>query len=132
MSPPPLTEEKTIYGHEVIIDLHDADVSMFNRDDLGAFLDTMCEILDVEVCDRHYWDDVGVRPEERQTDPKCVGTTVVQFLLFSNITVHTLDLLKTAYVNIFVCREFDIQAAVDYCGEFFAATLKKVTILERE
>ncbi len=106
---------------------------MFNRDDLGAFLDTMClGILDVEVCDRHFWDDVGVPAAERQTDPKCVGTTVVQFLLFSNITIHTLDMLGQVYINVFVCREFNIQGVIDYCERFFDATIKKVTILERE
>ncbi len=117
----------------MIIDLHDADVTKFNRDDLSTFLDVMClSILKVEICDRHFWDDVGVPAAERQTDPKCVGTTVVQFLLFSNITIHALDMLGTAHINVFVCREFDIPAVIDYCRSFFDATLKKITILERE
>lgn len=122
-----------MYGHEVIIDLHDADVSRFNRKDIGKFFDCMCiDILDVKVCDRHFWDDVGVPPSEQQTDPKTKGTTAVQFLLFSNITIHTLDLMGVVYLNVFVCRGFDIPRTIKFCGDFFSATIKKVTVLERE
>ena len=121
-----------MYGKEVIIDLSNADVSMFNRRDLGEFLDRLClDILEVRPQDRHFWDDEGVPLEERQTDPKTKGTTVVQFLLFSNVTIHTLDLLGTVYINIFVCREFAIQKAINYCRQFFNADIEKFTIVER-
>lgn len=121
-----------MYGHEVIIDLADADVSQFNRVALGEFLDKLCiDILDVRPQTRHWWDDEGVAPEERQTDPRTKGTTVVQFLLFSNVTIHTLDLLRTVYINIFVCREFDEGSAVTFCREFFNANVARVTVVER-
>ena len=121
-----------MYGKEVIIDLSDAAVSMFNRRAIGRFFDYLCtEILKVQVCDRHFWDDVGVPPEEQQTDPKTKGTTAVQFLLFSNVTIHTLDLVGKVYINIFVCREFDIDRAVDFSRMFFNAVIEKVTIVER-
>jgi len=122
-----------MYGKEVIIDLSNADVDKFNRDDIGEFFDRLCiDILDVQVCDRHFWDDVGVPPAERQTDPKTRGTTAIQFLLFSNVTIHTLDMVGRVYLNIFVCREFDIPRAVEFSSEFFCAAIEKVTIVERE
>jgi len=121
-----------MYGSEVIIDLSGADVTKFNRKDIGEFFNRLCiDILDVEVCDRHFWDDVGVPPEEHQTDPKTKGTTAIQFLLFSNVTIHTLDLLGMVYINIFVCRKFDIRKSIDFCGEFFNATIEKVTVVNR-
>ena len=105
-----------MYGSEVILDLANADVSKFTRAALSDFLDELCiDILEVRPEARHWWDDEGVSPEERQTDPKTKGTTVVQFLLFSNVIVHTLDLLQTVYINIFVCREFDMEGAVAFC-----------------
>lgn len=121
-----------MYGSEVILDLANADVSKFTRAALSDFLDELCiDILEVRPEARHWWDDEGVSPEERQTDPKTKGTTVVQFLLFSNVTVHTLDLLRTVYINIFVCREFDMEGAVAFCREFFNADTAKVTVVER-
>lgn len=121
-----------MYGSEVIIDLSGADVAKFNRKDLDFFLDKLCiDVLEVQPQVRHFWDDVGVPPDEQQTDPKTKGTTVVQFLLFSNVTVHTLDLLRTVYINIFVCRNFNCDNAVDFCRKFFSARIEKVTIVER-
>lgn len=112
-----------MYGYEVILDLKCFDTSQFNRESLGKFLNELCFILEVDPQKRHYWDDEGVAPEERQTNSKTKGTTVIQFLLTSNITIHTLDLLKTVYINIFVCREFDKQKAVDCCLDFFDAEI---------
>ena len=61
----------------------------------------------MEKCQVHYWDDVGVPPEERQTSPLTKGTSAVCFILTSAIVVHTLDDLGAVYVNIFSCKEFD-------------------------
>ncbi len=121
-----------MYGQEVIIDLKNADTTKFNRTDLGKFLDKLClDILEVRPQERHWWDDEGVPLEEQQTDPKTKGTTVVQFLLFSNVTIHTLDILKTVYINVFVCRDFSAQKVIDFCKEFFNAEINLTTVLER-
>lgn len=121
-----------MYGYEVILDLANANVSKFTRAALSEFLDKLCiNILNVRPEDRHFWDDEGLSPEECQTDPKTKGTTVVQFLLTSNVTIHTLDILRTVYINIFVCREFDIDSAVAYCQEFFNADIAKFTVVGR-
>ena len=121
-----------MYGYEVIIDLVDADVRKFTREALGEFIDKLCiDILGVRPETRYWWDDKDVPLEKCQTDPKTKGTTVIQFLLFSNVTIHTLDLLGTVYINIFVCREFDKHAAIVFCQEFFQAKVAKVTILKR-
>jgi len=121
-----------MYGHEVIIDLANADVRKFTREALSEFLDELClDILEVRPETRYWWDDKDELPENYQTDPKTKGTTVIQFLLFSNVTIHTLDLLGTVYINIFVCREFNMHAAIGFCQEFFHARVAKATILER-
>lgn len=124
--------EQQTYGFEVIIDLAKADVAKFTRPALNKFLDELCiDILEVQPEDRHFWDDEGLPPEQCQTDPKTKGTTVVQFLLTSNVTIHTLDLLQAVYINIFVCREFDIDKAVKFSQKFFNANITKVTVVER-
>ena len=121
-----------MYGHEVILDLKNADISKFTRKNLSEFLNHLCNnILHVRPEARYFWDDENLPIDERQTDPKTKGTTVIQFLLTSSVTIHTLDLLKTVYINIFVCREFDTNTAIQYCQDFFIADTAKVTILER-
>ena len=73
----------------------------------------------MEQCDLHFWDDVGAPPEDQQIDPKTKGTSAVQFILTSTIVVHTLDLMKTVYVNIFSCKTFDTGDAARFTARWF-------------
>lgn len=107
------------YGKELILDLHDCDVDRFTRCALEEFFERLCELIDMERCDLHFWDDVGITEKQRQKDPKTKGTSAVQFILTSTIVVHTLDLMKAAYVNVFSCKEFDAQEATTFIVEWF-------------
>src|SRR4051812_31734648 len=97
--PKPVLETQ-YYGKELILDLHECDSSRFSRESLEQFFAELCDLIQMERCDLHFWDDVGVAPEEQQTDPKTKGTSAVQFILTSTIVVHTLDLTNAVYVNI--------------------------------
>ena len=118
------------YGSELILDLHGCDVGSFNRQSIERFCARLCDVIDMERCDLYFWDDVGVPEEERQTDPKTKGTSAVQFILTSTIVIHTLELMKAAYVNIFSCKEFDTDEAAAFTVKWFGAddwTAKVVT-----
>ncbi len=122
---------KTPYGFELILDLHDCDVSKFNRTSLRKYFVKLCKAIDMERCELHFWDDVGVPPEERQTSPHTKGTSAVQFILTSTIVIHTLDLLKAAYINIFSCKPFDRQVAEELTKEWFGAKECRSHFIER-
>ena len=77
------------YGQELILDLHDCDSSRFTRDDIQRYCEELCELIEMERCDLHFWDDVGVPEAEQQTHPKTKGTSAVQFILTSTIVIHT-------------------------------------------
>lgn len=98
---------KAHYGAELILDIHNCDPNTFRRGIIEEFLTKCCQIMEVEQCELHFWDDMGVPEDEKQTDPKTKGTTAVQFLLQSNITIHTLDLLGKVFINLFSCKNFD-------------------------
>jgi S-adenosylmethionine/arginine decarboxylase-like enzyme len=119
------------YGQELMLDLHGCDSGKFNRRDLETFFERLCELIDMERCDLHFWDDVGVPEEERQTDPKTKGTSAVQFILTSTIVVHTLDLMGAAYVNIFSCKAFDADQAAQFTVDWFGAREWTATVVER-
>ena len=110
------------YGQELILDLHDCNSNRFNRRDIRKFFEELCCLIDMERCDLHFWDDVGVAEEERQTNPKTKGTSAVQFILTSTVVVHTLDLMKVVYVNIFSCEDFDTEKATRFSVEWFGST----------
>jgi len=125
------SESRKPYGFELILDLHDCDVSKFDRKSLDSYFEKLCAAIDMQKCERYWWDDVRVPEEEKQTSPHTKGTSAVQFILTSTIVVHTLDLLKAVYVNIFSCKEFDEKVAEQITKEWFGANECRVRFIER-
>ena len=95
------------------------------------FFKKLCKQIKMTRCELHFWDDVGVAPEEQQTSPHTKGTSAVQFILTSSIVVHTLDLLKAVYINIFSCKEFDKNLAEVFSKEWFKASDCRSHFIER-
>jgi S-adenosylmethionine decarboxylase len=122
-----------MYGKELILDIAECDVSRFNRLDIRKFMRILCDdVINMQRELLVFWDDEDIAENERQTNPKTKGTTAVQFILTSNVTIHTLDLLETVYLNIFSCRDFDDDAATRFCVEYFKGKLIKGTSINRE
>jgi len=119
------------YGYELILDLHGCDPTTFNRKSLDNYFEKLCKAIDMEKCDRYFWDDVGVPVDEQQTSPHTKGTSAVQFILTSTIVIHTLDLLKAVYTNIFSCKEFDKEKAEQLTKEWFCAKECRSHFIER-
>jgi S-adenosylmethionine/arginine decarboxylase-like enzyme len=107
------------YGIELIIDLHECNTTKFNRKDIKKYFKELCELIDMQAEDCHFWDDEGVPEEEKQTDPHTKGISAIQFILTSNITIHTLDLLEKVFINIFSCKDFDKYEALEFSRNFF-------------
>lgn len=108
-----------MYGKELIIDLENCDPSLFTRKYIEQYFINLCELIDMQRCELHFWDDIEVPEEDRQTSPHTKGTSAVQFILTSNITIHTLDLLEQVYINIFSCKDFDCQKASLFTKDYF-------------
>ena len=121
----------THYGYELVLDLYDCNPSKFNRADIDRYFSELCKRIKMEKCEVHFWDDVGVPPEEQQTEPHAKGTSAVCFILTSTIVVHTLDKLNAVYVNIFSCKSFEPAVAEKFTKEWFQADSIKATFIER-
>ncbi len=87
------------YGYELVLDLHGCDTSIFNRNSIDQFFTELCELIMMEKCQVHFWDDVGVALEERQTETHAKATTSYSIILTSTNVIHTLYLLESAYGN---------------------------------
>jgi len=126
-----MRRSKKVYGHELIIDLHNCEVSTFNRKSMRGYFKNICKAIDMKRCELYFWDDVGVPAKEKENLPHTKGTSAVQFILTSNITIHTLDLLKAAYINIFSCKQFDRKVAEKITKEWFGAKKCRTHLIER-
>jgi S-adenosylmethionine/arginine decarboxylase-like enzyme len=112
---------RSAYGVELILDLHGCDPATFTRGSLDRFFTELCDVIKMERCVVHFWDDVGVPEEERQTLPHTKGTSAVCFILTSSIVIHTLDILEAVYLNIFSCKPFDPVVATAFAKNWFCA-----------
>lgn len=117
-----MAETTQPYGFELVLDLHGCDNKLFSRGHIDEFFTQLCHIIDMEKCEVHFWDDIGVAPEDQQTMPHAKGTSAVCFILTSTIVVHTLDLLCAVYVNIFSCKSFDCEVATSFAEGWFGAS----------
>ncbi len=69
--------------------------------------------------------------EEKQTEPHLKGTSAIQFITTSNITIPTLDILKNVYINIFSCKDFDADVARGFSEEWFKGKIVNSQLIER-
>ncbi len=120
------------YGKELILDIHNCAPSKFNRRSIKNYIQQLCELIEMEKCRLCWWDDYGVPVEEQETEPHLKGTTAVQFIKTSNILIHTLDLLKNVYINIFSCKDFDADLAKNFSKEWFKGKIVNSHIIERK
>ena len=119
------------YGKELILDLHGCDHSVFTREKLTEFFEELCYQISMDAEDLHFWDDVDTPEGERETEPHLVGTSAIQFIKTSNITIHTLDILERVYLNIFSCKDFDPSVVEAFCLNFFGGEVASRTVVDR-
>lgn len=114
------------YGVELVMDLHECDLEdLVNKEKLAEFFIVLCEKIDMK---RHgeplYWEDHSDIPHLR-------GVSAMQFIETSTIVCHPLPILKSVYVNIFSCKEFNAEMALKFCMDFWRAKKEVHTLLTR-
>jgi len=120
------------YGQELILDMHNCNPELFTRRHIRNYFKELSKILDMKRGRLCWWDDYRVPPKEQQTNPKTKGTTAVQFMLTSNVTIHTLVLLKRIYLNVFACKDFDAEAVIRFSKKWFEGKVVNTYVIERK
>ncbi len=121
----------TNYGKELVLDIHNCDPTKFTRRNIRNYFKKVCVLIDMERCKLCWWDDYRVPPELQQTEPHLKGTSAIQFIKTSNITIHTLDIMKRVYLNIFTCKDFDPEAAKQFTVDWFGGNIVAEHLIER-
>jgi len=79
----------------------------------------------------YWWDDLHTPEDEKETEPHLVGTSAVQFIKTSNITIHSLDLLQKVFLNVFSCKDFDEDVVIEFSEKWFGGNAAKTTMIRR-
>ena len=114
-----------MYGKELVLDIHNCDISKFNRKDIEVFLVDLCDnVIDMERADLHWWDYAEDGPEEyAAAPPHLKGTSCTQFIMTSTIVVHSLEVLEKVFINIFSCKDFDVEEAEKFTADYFGGNV---------
>ncbi len=120
------------YGIELILDLHECS-TRFSRETITDFMwrITAKEMLDMERADLHFW-DYSNWDEKMAAPDHLAGTSAVQFITTSNITIHTLDKLKVVYLNIFTCSDLNRKKVQDFCRKYWQGRIVTTQLIERK
>lgn len=120
------------YGKELILDLHNIkNIHLFNRKDLEIFMIELCDLIDMKREDLHFWDELYTPEEEKYTEEHLIGTSACQFITTSNIVIHTLDVMRRTYINIFTCKPFQEDKAIKFCQEWFDGDIINCKVVRR-
>ncbi len=120
------------YGKELILDIHDVkNTKLFTRRNIRKFMIELCDLIDMEREDLHFWDELYTPKKDRFTEEHLIGTSAVQFITTSNITIHTLDVMKRTYINIFTCKPFNEKLAIKFCKNWFDGKIITQRLINR-
>ena len=120
------------FGKEVILDLHNCNVDKFNRKDIEAYFVELCQMIDMVREDLFWWDmEENTEEEIADMEDHLVGTSAVQFIRTSNITIHTIDRMKRVYLNIFSCKDFDAEIAKNFSHKIFGGDIINFHVIDR-
>ncbi|OIO37637.1 MAG: hypothetical protein AUJ75_03875 [Candidatus Omnitrophica bacterium CG1_02_49_10] len=107
---------KSIYGKELILDLHDCDLDVISsKKKLAEYATKICKILKMKKYGKTLLPYFGLKK------PYTQGYSMLQFIETSSITGHFSEHWKTAYINIFSCMPFDRARAREFTRKFFKA-----------
>lgn len=96
----------TPYGYSTILDVVECDSTTFTRDSIEKFLSALCEAIDMEREDLHFW-DYDSDPQGYAAAPSHLrGVSAVQFIKTSSIVIHTLDDLGIMFIDLFSCKPY--------------------------
>jgi len=120
------------YGKELILDIHECNPSTFTRASLKKYFKELCKLIDMERCDLHFWDYQGDTDGYEKAENHLKGTSAIQFITTSNITIHTLDILERVYVNIFSCRDFSGPKVEMFTRNWFGGRIVHTEVIDRK
>ena len=110
---------------EIIVDIHGCNIFNFKKKRLDAFFSELVVLSDMQAVGKpKYW-------KECSNIPHLKGYSGIQFIKTSSILIHTLDILQSAYINFFSCKDFDPDQVVEFIKNHFEAEKISYKVINR-
>ena len=118
---------ETIYGCELIMEIEGCDLDITDAEKkCEEFVARLCEKIAMKRFGDFQYYDFG------HAKSKTSGPSFVQLIETSSIVGHVSNYWDgTLYLDLFTCKDFDPQVAIDFTREFFGARVAFGVFLER-
>jgi S-adenosylmethionine/arginine decarboxylase-like enzyme len=109
-------QSQTLFGWELIMDLYECDRGLISSEEsIKKYAHELCFVIGMKP----YGDPMTPYFGENLDHTK--GFSLVQFIETSSITGHFSEKTASAYINIFSCKEYDVDTAENFTKNFFKA-----------
>ena len=113
------------WGCLAVINLYGCDSNKIkNPKDINDFVINLCDLIEM----KRYGDAIIDRFGKESYE----GYSMMQFIETSSVTAHFDEIKNRAFIDIFSCKKFNIDKAVNYCVDFFKAERKKIYVIDRD
>jgi S-adenosylmethionine decarboxylase len=114
------------YGPHLMLDLDDCNTTIL--DDLDACFKLLNELPEkigmTKITQPYVFRYSGMVPEDE-------GITGVTIIAESHISLHTYPRKSFVFVDLFSCKPFDVEKAMDYIVQFFQSKSPSVHVQNR-
>jgi S-adenosylmethionine/arginine decarboxylase-like enzyme len=115
------------WGYHLILDCSNCDYdSITNPEVIKSFSETL--VREIEMVP---YGEPQILHFGHNSD-HLTGWTLLQFIETSNIMAHFCDYSKEGYIDIFSCKEYNQDIAIDVVKRFFNPTKIRKTFLTRQ
>lgn len=112
------------WGKIVIIDLEDCKPELISdKAYLKKFIIEICKVIKMKRYGECYIKRFGKEDT--------FGMSGFQFIETSSITIHLAEKTNQAFIDIFSCKDFNENQALEFCQKFYKAKQSKILVHER-
>lgn len=121
-----LRREGKEFGYELVLNLYDCDLEAIStKEKLLQFKDELCELIDMKQYGEPFIEYFAEHTEF------AAGYSLAQMIETSLISGHFSDYWRSAYINIFSCKPYDVGLAIEFTKKFFGAERVTAKLLVR-
>lgn len=121
---PFIKKDDTVWGYHLILNLYKCNDKIKNEKEIKKYINQLCDLIKM----KKYGECICVNFGET---PKVAGYSAFQFIETSNIAGHFVNKSNNAYIDIFSCKAYDVEKALEFSKIFFGPKEFNYTFLER-
>ena len=115
------------FGWELVLDLYGCNIETISDEKaIKTFARELCRVIDMKP----YGEPLTPYFGENQEHTK--GYSLLQFIETSSITGHFSEGTGAVYLNIFSCKEYDIETAESFSRNYFGAETVRSRFIVRK